>query len=244
LAISFLLLALVFRSVVVPLKAVILNLLSVGAAYGVIVAVFQWGWGAGLLGTAAAPIAPWIPVMVFAIVFGLSMDYEVFLLSAIRETWEIGRDPRAAVVAGLRSTSRLITAAAAIMILVFGSFVTSNVQSLKVLGLGLAVAIALDATIIRMILVPALMTLLGPASWTWRGCRCVGRCPTGRTGRWAPGVSWITWAPSTPRRVAGRTSARIPTWACRRSPGWWQARSYIATAWARSSRSARGSSTL
>jgi RND superfamily putative drug exporter len=165
LTISFVLLALVFRSVVVPLKAVLLNMLSVGSAYGVIVAVFQWGWGAGILGTAAAPIAPWIPVMVFAIVFGLSMDYEVFLLSSIREAWDNGADPRAAVVRGLRSTSRLITAAAAIMVLVFGSFVTSNLASLKVLGLGLAVAIALDATVIRMILVPAIMTMLGPASW-------------------------------------------------------------------------------
>lgn len=165
LGISFLLLMVMLRSVLVPLKAVVLNLVSVAAAYGVIVAVFQWGWGASLLGISAAPIAPWIPVMIFAIVFGLSMDYEVFLVSSIREAWEEGADPAAAVVQGVRSTSRLITAAAAIMVLVFGSFVSSDVLALKVLGLGLAVAIAFDATVIRLILAPAAMTLFGRASW-------------------------------------------------------------------------------
>jgi RND superfamily putative drug exporter len=165
LVISLLLLVVMLRSVLVPVKALLLNLVSVAAAYGVIVAAFQWGWGASLMGTTAAPIAPWIPVMVFSIVFGLSMDYEVFLVSAIRERWEEGATPGAAVVEGVRATSRLITAAGAIMVLVFGSFVVSNVFALKVLGLGLAFAIAFDATVIRLVLVPAVMTLMGRGSW-------------------------------------------------------------------------------
>ncbi|MCU4184771.1 MMPL family transporter [Acidiferrimicrobium sp. IK] len=165
LAISMLLLMVMLRSVLVPLKAVVLNLVSVAASFGVIVAVFQWGWGTGLLGTSAAPIAPWIPVMVFAIVFGLSMDYEVFLVSAIRESWDGGAGPRLSVITGMASTSRLITAAATIMVLVFGSFATSNLVALKVLGVGLAVAIAFDATVVRLVLAPSIMTVLG--KWTW-----------------------------------------------------------------------------
>ena len=165
LAASFLLLLLVFRSVLVPLKAVLMNLLSIGAAYGVMVVVFQWGWLSGPLGIAGAPIAPWAPMMLFAIVFGLSMDYEVFLLSSVRERYDATGDNSAAVSSGLAATARVITAAATIMVCVFGSFVLSGVRDLKLIGLGLAVAVALDATIVRIVLVPATMELLGRANW-------------------------------------------------------------------------------
>jgi RND superfamily putative drug exporter len=165
LAVSFVLLLIVFRSLVVPLKAVLMNLLSIAAAYGVIVAVFQWGWFGSLLGTSAAPIEPWVPMMMFAIVFGLSMDYEVFLLSAMREEYDRTGDNRTSVATGLASTARLITAAALIMVCVFASFVTSDVRALKLIGLGLAVAVAIDATIVRVVLVPATMELLGDANW-------------------------------------------------------------------------------
>jgi len=165
LALSFLLLLIVFRSVLVPLKAVLMNLLSIGAAYGVIVAAFQWGWGADLLGVSAAPIEPWVPMMLFAIVFGLSMDYEVFLLSAVREQYDRTGDNATAVAEGLASTARVITAAALIMVFVFGSFVVSDLRALKLIGLGLAVAVAIDATIVRVVLVPATMELLGDANW-------------------------------------------------------------------------------
>jgi RND superfamily putative drug exporter len=166
LAISFLLLLVGFRSVVVAAQAVVFNLLSVGAAYGIVVAVFGWGWGAGLLGATAAPIAPWIPTMLFAITFGLSMDYEVFLVSAVREAAAADpHDSRAAVARGLGSTAGVITAAAAIMALVFASFITSSALNLKVIGLGLAAAIVVDATIIRLLVVPATLTLLGSATW-------------------------------------------------------------------------------
>jgi RND superfamily putative drug exporter len=165
LVVSFLLLLLVFRSVVVPLKAVLMNLLSIGAAYGVIVAVFQWGWFGSLSGVSPAPIEAWVPMMMFAIVFGLSMDYEVFLLSAVREHYDRTGDNRAAVAQGLASTARLITAAALIMVFVFSSFVVADVRALKLIGLGLAVAVAVDATIVRVVLVPATMELLGRANW-------------------------------------------------------------------------------
>jgi RND superfamily putative drug exporter len=165
LALSFLLLLIVFRSVLVPLKAVLMNLLSIGAAYGVIVAAFQWGWGSSLLGVSAAPIEPWVPMMLFAIVFGLSMDYEVFLLSAVREQYDRTHDNGTAVAEGLASTARVITAAALIMVFVFGSFVVSDLRALKLIGLGLAVAVAIDASIVRVVLVPATMELLGDANW-------------------------------------------------------------------------------
>ena len=165
LTLSFLLLLVVFRSLLVPLKAVVMNLLSIGAAYGVIVAVFQWGWGADLLNVSAAPIEPWVPMMLFAIVFGLSMDYEVFLLSAVREEYDRTGDNGTAVAEGLASTARVITAAALIMVFVFGSFVVADLRALKLIGLGLAVAVAIDATIVRVVLVPATMELLGDANW-------------------------------------------------------------------------------
>ncbi len=165
LVLSFLLLLLVFRSVLVPLKAVLMNLLSIAAAYGVIVATFQWGWGGSILGVSAGPIEAWVPMMLFAIVFGLSMDYEVFLISGIREHYEQSGDNAQAVADGLESTARVITAAALIMVFVFGSFVVSDVRALKLIGLGLAVAVAIDASIVRVILVPATMELLGKANW-------------------------------------------------------------------------------
>ncbi len=165
LALSFLLLLVVFRSLLVPLKAVLMNLLSIGAAYGVIVAIFQWGWGAGVLGVSKGPIEAWVPMMLFAIVFGLSMDYEVFLLSAVREQYDRTHDNATAVAEGLASTARVITAAALIMVFVFGSFVASDIRALKLIGLGLAVAVAIDASVVRIVLVPATMELLGDANW-------------------------------------------------------------------------------
>ena len=167
LILSFLLLMTLFRSVVLPLKAVIMNLLSVGAAYGVMVAVFQWGWAGRVIGIGeTGPIDPWIPVTMFTILFGLSMDYEVFLLSRIREEWLRTQENSAAVADGLAVTGRIITAAAAIMFCVFGSFVINDpLHILKVFGLGLAVAVLIDATLVRMVLVPSIMELLGPVNW-------------------------------------------------------------------------------
>jgi len=167
LLLAFLLLMAVFRSLAIPVKAVIVNMLSVGAAYGVIVAVFQWGWLGGVIGIGATgPIDPWIPLMMFTILFGLSMDYEVFLLSRIREEWRRTGDNSSAVADGLAKTARVITAAAAIMICVFGSFVIGDpLHVLKVFGLGLAAAILIDATLVRMVLVPSVMELLGRANW-------------------------------------------------------------------------------
>ncbi len=163
---SFLLLMAVFRSVAVPVKAVAMNLLSIGAAYGVMVAVFQWGWLGSVFNVSqTGPIDPWIPVMLFTILFGLSMDYEVFLLSRIREEWLHSHDNATAVADGLATTARLITAAAAIMVCVFGSFALSDVRALKIIGLGLATAVFVDATLVRMILVPSTMELLGKANW-------------------------------------------------------------------------------
>jgi RND superfamily putative drug exporter len=166
LALSFLLLLLVFRSVLVPLKAVVMNLLSIGAAYGVIVAVFQWGWLADVIGVSKpGPIAPFIPMMMFAIVFGLSMDYEVFLLSRIREEYDRNHDNALAVADGLAATARVITAAALIMVTVFASFVLGDEPNIKIFGLGLAVAVLIDATVVRVVLVPATMELLGDRNW-------------------------------------------------------------------------------
>jgi putative drug exporter of the RND superfamily len=166
LTVSFLLLMLVFRSVLVPLKAVVLNLFSIAAALGVVVAVFQWGWLRQLVGiTETVPIVDVIPMMLFAVVFGLSMDYEVFLLSRVREQWHADDAVRGSVVGGLASTAQVITAAAAIMVAVFLSFTLSNDVIVKMTGVGLAVAVLLDATVIRLVLVPATMALLGDLNW-------------------------------------------------------------------------------
>ncbi len=166
LLLSFLLLMLVFRSLLVPLKAVIMNLLSIGASYGVIVAIFQNGWLKNIVGIGKeGPIEAWVPMMLFAIVFGLSMDYEVFLLSRIKEEYDRGNDNSTAVSHGLAKTARLITAAAVIMICVFGSFVLSDLRVLKLVGFGLAFAVFIDATVVRLVLVPATMELLGDRNW-------------------------------------------------------------------------------
>jgi len=166
LTMSFVLLMLVFRSVLVPLKAVVLNLLSIGASYGVMVMVFQWGWAGGLIGLeSTVPIVSFIPMFMFAILFGLSMDYEVFLLSRVREEYVDTHDNRTSIVDGIASTGRVITSAALIMISVFLAFVLGADAATKMFGLGLATAIFVDATLVRMVLVPATMTLLGDANW-------------------------------------------------------------------------------
>jgi RND superfamily putative drug exporter len=165
-AVSVLLLAMVFRSVVIPLKAALMNLLSISAAYGVVVAVFQWGWGTAALGLDhPVAVSSWVPILMFAILFGLSMDYEVFLLSRIREDWERTGDAQGSVVRGLSATGRVISSAAAIMVAVFLGFATEVDVVVKMLGIGMAAAILLDATVVRMVLVPATMSLLGRLNW-------------------------------------------------------------------------------
>jgi putative drug exporter of the RND superfamily len=165
-ALALVLLMATFRSVLVALKAAIMNLVSIGAAYGVIVAVFQWGWGDSALGTQEkVPVESYVPVLMFAIVFGLSMDYEVFLLSRIKESWDRTHDNPAAVAAGLASTARVISCAAIIMASVFLSFVLSSNVVIKMLAVGLSASVLVDATIVRLVLVPATMTLLGEANW-------------------------------------------------------------------------------
>jgi putative drug exporter of the RND superfamily len=166
---SALLLLLVFRSIVIPVQAAILNLLTVGAALGVTVAVFQWGWIGGLIGVQKGPIEAWVPVIMFAVVFGLSMDYEVFLVSRIRERWLLRRDASAAVADGVSLTGRVITAAAAIMVCVFLSFVLGDQRTLKEFGFALAVAVFLDALVVRCMLLPASLELLGPITWRLPG---------------------------------------------------------------------------
>jgi putative drug exporter of the RND superfamily len=163
---AFVALLLVFRSILVPLKAALLNVLSVGAAYGVLVAVFQWGWGASLIGVhESVPIMPLAPMLMFAILFGLSMDYEVFLLSRVREQYLKHLDPKRAVVEGVGSTARVITSAALIMISVFAAFILDADVTTKMFGVGLSVAVFLDVTLVRMVLVPAAMSLLGHRAW-------------------------------------------------------------------------------
>jgi RND superfamily putative drug exporter len=179
LLLSFVLLLTVFHSVVVPLKAVIMNLLSIGAAFGLTIVVFQWGFGESLLGVGkAGPVEAWAPMFIFAIVFGLSMDYEVFLLARVREEYDRnGFDNGAAVADGLAATGRVISAAAAIMVCVFGAFILGDDRSVKMVGFALASAIFIDATIVRLILVPAAMELLGRRNW-WAPDWLVRRLPT------------------------------------------------------------------
>ncbi|MEZ5181811.1 MAG: MMPL family transporter [Acidimicrobiales bacterium] len=163
---SFLLLLVVFRSVLVALKAALMNLLAIGAAYGVMALALQGGWFGGLLGiTESTPVPVWVPVITFAMLFGLSMDYEVFLLSRIREEWVRTKDNASAVAHGMASTGRVITAAAAIMVTVFGAYVFEDQVLMKVVGLGLATAVLVDATLVRMVLVPSTMELLGDRNW-------------------------------------------------------------------------------
>jgi len=166
LGLTYLLLMRAFRSVVLPLKAVLLNLLSVGAAYGMLVTVFKWGLGDTLLGLYQfGQVEGWIPIFLFAMLFGLSMDYEVFLVTRMRETWDAGADNATAVAHGLERTGRIVTAAAIVMCAAFGGFVAGRIVGLQEFGLGLAVAIFVDATIVRSLLVPALMALFG--RWNW-----------------------------------------------------------------------------
>ena len=195
-AMSFLLLMIVFRSILVPLKAALMNLLSIAAAYGVLVAVFQWGWGNELIGLhSTMPINPFLPLIMFAILFGLSMDYEVFLLSRVREEYVATGDNHEAVVRGLSSTARVITSAALIMISVFGAFVLGDDPNGKLFGVGLAVAVLLDATLVRMVLVPATMSLVGRANW-WLPAGSTGSSPTSTSRADRSPRTRSTWSPS------------------------------------------------
>ena len=162
---SALLLLIVFRSLVIPLQAAVMNLLSIGASLGVIVAIFQWGWLGSLFGVQQGPIESFIPVMLFAIVFGLSMDYEVFLVSRIHERWTLTRDNSRAVAEGLALTGRVVTAAAAIMVCVFLSFMLGEDRVIKEFGLSLASAVFLDALVVRCLLLPATLSLIGKVTW-------------------------------------------------------------------------------
>ena len=171
---SFLLLLVAFHSIVIPIKAIILNLLSTGAAYGLLVLVFQEGWGADILNVKPGVIESFIPIFIFTILFGLSMDYHVFILTRIKEARDRGLSSDAAVERGISITAGTVTSAAAIMVAVFAVFVTLELAIIKQLGFGLAVAVFLDATVIRSVLLPASMKLLG--DWNW----------------WMPGfLSWI-----------------------------------------------------
>ena len=173
---AFILLMLVFRSILVPIKAAVMNLLSISAAYGVVVAVFQWGWARQLVGISETiPIVSFVPLVMFVILFGLSMDYEVFLMSRMKEEWDRTGDPRQSVVLGVANTARVITTAALIMMAVFLSFVANPSPTVKLIGFGMAVAVLIDSTIVRMVLVPAIMELFGRHAW------------------WFP--TWLSWLP-------------------------------------------------
>jgi RND superfamily putative drug exporter len=158
---------------VIAIQAALMNLLSIGAALGVTVAVFTWGWGGSIFGIQKGPVEPWIPVLMFAVVFGLSMDYEVFLVSRIREEWVRTRNASTAVADGIAFTGRVISAAAAIMICVFLSFMLGSERTIKEFGFGLAVAVFLDALVVRCVLLPAVLEILG--DWTWRLPRWLDR---------------------------------------------------------------------
>ncbi len=171
LAFAFILLLVSFRSLIIPIKAIIMNLLSVAAAYGLLVAVFQWGWGSSVLDFQEnGGIASWLPMFLFVILFGLSMDYHVFILSRVREYFDRGMDTEQAVSAGIRSTAGVVTSAAVVMVFVFGVFATMPIIDMKEMGIGLAAAVLIDATIVRAVLLPATMKLLGRWNWylpTW-----------------------------------------------------------------------------
>jgi RND superfamily putative drug exporter len=163
---SALLLFVIFRSLIIPIQAAVMNLLSIGGALGATTAVFEKGWGASLFGVEKGPIEPWIPVIMFAVVFGLSMDYEVFLISRVREEWVRHKDATRATADGIALTGRVISAAAVIMICVFLSFMLGDERTIKEFGFGLAAAIFLDALVIRCVMLPAVLEMLGP--WTWK----------------------------------------------------------------------------
>jgi RND superfamily putative drug exporter len=163
---SFVLLILAFRTAIIPAQAAVMNLLSIGASYGVLTAIFQYGWLAKAIGlSGSVPIVSYVPLFMFAVLFGLSMDYEVFLVSQIEEHVHAGEDNKSSVVSGLVTSARVITAAALIMVFVFGSFVLNGDPTIKQFGIGLAVAVVLDATVVRCLLVPALMLLMGKVNW-------------------------------------------------------------------------------
>ena len=165
-ALSFGLLILYFRTLVIPAQAAVMNLLSIGASYGVLTAIFQYGWLSPLIGLSGpVPIVSYVPLFMFAVLFGLSMDYEVFLVSQIEEHVHGGEDNRSSVIAGLVTSARVITAAALIMVFVFGSFVLDGDPTIKQFGVGLAVAVVLDATVVRCLLVPSVMFLMGRSNW-------------------------------------------------------------------------------
>ena len=191
LLLAFVLLLISFRSIVIPITAVILNLLSIGAAYGVIVALFEWGWGQSLLGfTSTHSITSWLPLFMFVVLFGLSMDYHVFILSRIRESYDRTRDTGQAVAHGIKISAGVVTAAAVVMVFVFLSFVTLSMVEFKEMAIGLAVAVLFDATIVRACLLPATMTLLGPRNW------------------YLP--RWLEWLPQISRSTPPPPSARQP----------------------------------
>ena len=165
-ALSFVLLTLAFRSLVIPLTAGLMNLVSIGAAFGVVSLVFEDGFGVTLLGLPGeVPIVSYVPLLMFAILFGLSMDYEVFLMTHIKEAWERTKDNKAAVIEGIGTTGRVITSAALIMVSVFAAFILVDDPTIKQFGVGMAVAVAVDATIVRCLLVPSVMILIGKANW-------------------------------------------------------------------------------
>jgi len=191
LGVSFLLLLVVFRSIVLPIKAIILNLMAVGAAYGILVLVFQEGFLAGFFGLQESKaIESWIPLFLFTILFGLSMDYHVFLLSRIREHYDRTGDTTEAMGFGIRSTGRLITGAALIMVAVFWGFSTGSLIALQQMGFGLGMAILVDATIVRCVMVPASMTLLG--KWNW----------------YLP--IWLEWVPNVRFEPAEAQATQVP----------------------------------
>jgi uncharacterized membrane protein YdfJ with MMPL/SSD domain len=209
-AVSMLLLLAVFRSVVIAIKAAVMNLLSISAAYGVLTAVTQWGWGRQLFGfPEKMPVTTWVPMFLFVILFGLSMDYEVFLLSRIREAYDSTGDNAASVAQGLASTARVISAAAAIMIVVFLSFVLGADVSVKQIGLGLAVAVLIDATLVRLVLVPAVMELLGNANW-WLPRPLARILPTGHAGPEAAGAQGGRGEDEQPQARQGAGTAATP----------------------------------
>ena len=166
LSFAFLLLLVSFHSLVIPVKAILMNLLSVGAAYGLLVAIFQWGWGSSVLDFQEnGGIASWLPMFLFVILFGLSMDYHVFILSRVKEYFDRGMRTEKAVEAGIRSTAGVVTSAAVVMVFVFGVFALMPIVDMKEMGIGLAAAVLIDATIVRAVLLPATMKLLG--DWNW-----------------------------------------------------------------------------
>ena len=210
---SLILLMIVFRSIAVPLKATFGYLLSVGAALGAVVAVFQWGWADGLLGESAGPIVSFLPIFVMGVLFGLAMDYEMFLVSAMRESYVQSGDPHGAVIHGFRASARVVTAAALIMTSVFVAFIPNGSSTIQPIALGLAVGVFVDAFVVRMTLVPAVLVLLGRghggcrAGWTgcfprstWRGPPCTARSSS-RPGR--PTTAWRRCWPG-PRGPRGR----------------------------------------